>query len=213
MDCAEFEIAIADYIDGTLAADVRSEVEAHAASCAGCREFLADASGGADILQRMQEPLPPPELLTRLAYLAPIGRTRGPFEYQGVISRFMTKWLQPLLQPRLAMGMAMTVLSFAMLERCTGIQVQRIQAADLNPVRVWGSVEDKAVRAKDRVVKYYENLRLVYEIETRLKDLQDVQDTEQNGKGAAPQSTAKRTANGNGAGRNTGEKATPDRGK
>jgi hypothetical protein len=73
--------------------------------------------------------------------------------------------------------MAMTVLSFAMLERCTGVKVQNIQAADLSPVRVWGGVEDRAVRLKDRVVKSYENLRVVYEIETRLKDLEQQQET------------------------------------
>jgi hypothetical protein len=74
------------------------------------------------------------------------------------------------------MGMAMTVLSFAMLERCTGVKVQNIQAADLSPVRVWGGVEDRAVRLKDRMVKSYENLRVVYEIETRLKDLEQQQE-------------------------------------
>ena len=74
------------------------------------------------------------------------------------------------------MGMAMTILSFAMLQRCTGIQVQRIQPADLSPVRIWDGVEDKTIRAKDRAVKYYENVRLIYQIEKRLKDLQEQQD-------------------------------------
>jgi hypothetical protein len=120
---------------------------------------------------------PPDALITRIAYQAPLGRTRGPWERQGLLSRLTSKWLQPLLQPRLVMGMAMTVLSFAMLERCTGVKVQNIQAADLSPVRVWGGVEDRAVRLKDRVVKSYENLRVVYEIETRLKDLEQQQET------------------------------------
>ncbi|MDQ2713112.1 MAG: hypothetical protein M3Y24_12955, partial [Acidobacteriota bacterium] len=82
----------------------------------------------------------------------------------------------PILQPRLAMGMAMTILSFAMLERCTGIQVQRIQPSDLSPLRVWSGVEGKALRVKDQVVKYYDNLRIVYEIETHIRDLQEQQD-------------------------------------
>jgi hypothetical protein len=69
------------------------------------------------------------------------------------------------------MGMAMTVLSFTMLERCTGVKVERVQAADLNPVRVLAGMEDRAVRFKDRLLKYYENLRVVYEVEARLRDL------------------------------------------
>ncbi len=176
MNCAEFEIVLADYLDGTLPPEARAAVEQHASVCAGCRELLNDVAGAVSFLKSADPVMPPSELITRIAYQAPIGRTRQPFERQGLFSRWATKWLQPVLQPRLVMGMAMTVLSFAMLERCTGVRVQHIQAADLSPVRIWGGVEDKAVRLKDRGVKYYENLRWVYEIETRLKSLQDQQE-------------------------------------
>lgn len=176
MTCAEFEILLADYIDDTLGSSERAALEQHATSCAGCGEFFEDAKGAAALLQRAQEVTVPPDLVTRIAFQAPRGRTREPLERPGLLSRFAGRWLQPILQPRLVMGMAMTILSFAMLERCTGVRVQHIQPADLNPVRIWGNVEDKALRTKDRVVKYYENLRWVYEIETRLKTLQEQQD-------------------------------------
>ena len=55
--------------------------------------------------------------------------------------------------------------------------MQHVQPEDLNPVRVWGGIEDKTVRLKDRAVKYYENLRWVYEIEVRLRELREQQDT------------------------------------
>jgi hypothetical protein len=120
----------------------------------------------------------PADLITRIAYQAPLRRIRDPFERQSAFSRWISKWLQPILQPRLVMGMAMTVLSFAMLERCTGVKVQHIQAADLSPVRIWSGVENKTLRTKDRVVKYYENLRWVYEIEVRLRAMQEQQAAE-----------------------------------
>ena len=177
MNCAEFESTLADYVDGTLDASGRASLERHASLCAGCREFLEEVTGAEAFLRRAADIEPPATLITRIAYQAPLGRTREPYERQGFLSRLASKWLQPVLQPRLVMGMAMTVLSFAMLERCTGVKVQNIQAADLSPVRVWGGVEDRAVRLKDRVVKSYENLRVVYEIETRLKDLEQQQET------------------------------------
>jgi len=179
MNCAEFEVLLADYIDGTLGPSGVLTVEQHASLCASCRELLNDASGAVRFIKMTSDVIPPPELITRLAYQAPAGRIRLPDETQGILSR-LSSWLQPVLQPRLAMGMAMTILSFAMLERCTGVRVQRIEAADLNPVRIWGGVEDKTLRLKDRAVKYYENLRWVYEIETRLKSLENQQQALEN---------------------------------
>ncbi|HEY7304849.1 MAG TPA: zf-HC2 domain-containing protein [Bryobacteraceae bacterium] len=179
MNCAEFESVLADYIDGTLGSAASAALEQHASSCAACSEFMADVKGAVAFLKRADEVAVPPELITRIAYQAPVGRSPQPFDKPGWLSRMTTKWLHPILQPRLAMGMAMTVLSFAMLERCTGIRVQHIQAADLNPVRVWAGIEDKALRVKDRAVKYYENIRFVYEIETRLRDFEQQQEASQ----------------------------------
>jgi anti-sigma factor RsiW len=171
MTCTELESILADYLDGTLAGSERATLELHAAECVSCSEFMAEVRKGANLLKTLDPVEPPPALITRIAYQAPLGRVRDPFERQTAWSRFATKWLQPVLQPRLVMGMAMTVLSFTMLERCTGVKVERVQAADLNPVRVWGGMEDRGIRLKDRVLKYYENLRVVYEVEARLRDL------------------------------------------
>lgn len=173
MKCVEFETILADYLDGILSDRERAAIDEHAAQCVNCREFLADAAAGVSLLRQAEKIEPPPELLTRIAHQAPIGRLRHPLERPSLFERFGSRWLQPLLQPRLAMSMAMTVLSFAMLDRCTGVQVQNIQAADLNPARVWTNVEDKAIRVKDRAVKYYDNLRVAYQIESRLHELQE----------------------------------------
>jgi hypothetical protein len=179
MNCTELESILADYLDGTLASTGRAALELHAAECVACAEFVAEVKNGANLLKKLEPVEPPPALITRIAYQAPLGRVRDPFERETAWTRFATKWLQPVLQPRLVMGMAMTVLSFTMLERCTGVKVERVQAADLNPVRVLGGMEDKGVRFKDRMLKYYENLRVVYEVEARLRDLQRQQDESQ----------------------------------
>ncbi len=172
MNCADFESILADYLDGTLPDGEVATLEHHAAICSGCSELLREARFGLGLLKRAEAIEPPVELITRIAYLAPAGKSHEPFERQSLVSRLTSKWLRPVLQPRLAMGMAMTILSFAMLKQCTGIEVKQIQPADLSPVRVWGGLEDKALRVRDQAVKYYENLRVVYEVETHLKDLQ-----------------------------------------
>ncbi len=203
MNCAEFESILADYFDGTLSNLSRAAVEQHAAVCTNCREFMAETRAGLDLLERATPVEPPAELITRIAYLAPLGRTPEPFERQSFFGKWIGRRLQPVLQPRLAMGMAMTILSFAMLEKCTGVHVQHLEPADLNPVRVWSGVEDKGLRVRDQAVKYYNSLRIVYEIETHLRDLEDQSQS-------APRQNAVKT-NSNGQGqqgrtRNQGDK-------
>lgn len=178
MTCAQFEISYPDYLDGTLSAAEQVELEQHLASCAGCQAMADEISSAMTILRQTEDVEVPADLITRIAYQAPQGRVRDPLEPRGFFSKWTSKWLQPILQPRLVMGMAMTVLSFAMLERCTGMKVQHIQPADLSPIRVWDGVENKALRTRDRAIKYYENLRWVYEIEFRLRTMQEQQAAE-----------------------------------
>lgn len=179
MTCGEFELLLSDYVDGIASAGQRSAIETHAAACEQCRELLADVSFAVSFMERVADVIPPPALITRIVYHAPQGRIYDDAEYRGFFSRAFSKWLQPALQPRVAMGMAMTILSFAMLGRCTGVQVQQIRASDLNPRLVWNGLEDKAYRSWDRTLKYYENLRVVYEIETRLHDIRSQEDSAQ----------------------------------
>ena len=177
MNCPEFEILLSDYVDGTISVEDRRAIEAHADSCASCRDYLRDVFQAVAFIDKAEEIKPPAELVTRIVFNAPRGRVRQDWERRGFFSRAFSNWFRPVLQPRFAMGMAMTILSFAMLGKCTGVHVQEIKPADLNPAKLWAGVEDKAYRSWDRSVKYYDNLRLVYEIRTRLKEVRDQQDS------------------------------------
>jgi hypothetical protein len=95
---------------------------------------------------------------------------------RGFLSKIAAKWLRSALQPRFVLGIVITILSFAMVERRTGVPVQYIQPADYNPMRMWCGAEDKVIRVKNRAVQYYENIRLVYQLTRRLKDLQEQQE-------------------------------------
>jgi hypothetical protein len=55
-----------------------------------------------------------------------------------------------------------------MLTRCAGAPKQTITAADLDPVRLWSSLDYRAQRMWERGVKSYESMRLVFEIKTEI---------------------------------------------
>jgi hypothetical protein len=183
MTCTDFEILLCDYVDGTLHGEQKSAVEAHLAGCPHCAEMERDARVAVAFLERTAAVEPPPELLTRILYDIHAGRESLPMKPSWV-RRVFGKWFEPVLQPRFAMGMAMTVLSFAMLGRFAGIQVRQLKPSDLEPAKVWAAIEDKALRTWDRGVKYYESLRLVYELQTRLKELTDQAEPERGGEPA-----------------------------
>lgn len=177
MNCADVEILLADYMDGTLAADQKSALESHLSTCVACEELARDAAGAVAFMERASEVTAPPELVTRILFEINSGPSRQAVKPSWVRRLFGNRLggriLEPVLQPRYAMGMAMTLLSFAMLGRFAGIEVRHLSVSDLDPVKIWTGAEDRVSRTWQRGVKYYESLRFVYEIESRVKEWSD----------------------------------------
>lgn len=172
MNCADVEILLADYVDGTLDVSHTSALEAHLAGCPACADMARDSAAAVAFMERAAVAEAPPELVTRILFEITAGPSRAVVKPSWV-RRLFGRWLEPVLQPRFAMGMAMTVLSFAMIGRFT--HVRQLTPADLDPVKVWTAAEDRVVRWYHRGEKYYESLRVVYEIQTRLKEWADEQ--------------------------------------
>ncbi|MFN3323695.1 MAG: anti-sigma factor family protein [Bryobacteraceae bacterium] len=176
MNCAEFEILLCDYLDGTLPPGRRADLEAHRAACPACAEMAADVEGAVNFIERAAEVEPPPELVTRILFeTGRIAETRRTsLGWRGRLAA----WFEPVLQPRFAMGMAMTILSFSMLGRFGGVSVRQLTPADLHPARVWQAVDGQIHRNWNRAVKYYENLRLVYEVQAQLREWAEQEEAE-----------------------------------
>lgn len=169
MNCADVEILLAEYVDGTLAAEPKSSVEDHFSSCAACRELAHDAASAVAFMDRASSVQAPPELVTRILFDASHRAALKPPLAQRLFGRVLGSWVEPVLQPRWVMGMATTVLFFSMV----GIHIRQLKPSDLDPVKVWTNAENRASRVWERGVKYYENVRLVYEIQERLKEWSD----------------------------------------
>ena len=181
MTCAELEILLADYVDGTLHAAPKSALEAHSSECPACAELMRDVVGATAFIERVSVLEPPQELVTRILFQIPNVSRSAPKERAQGLRRRIMRWFEPILQPKFAMGMAMTILSFSKLGRFAGIQVRQLKPSDLDPVSVWATVDSQAQRAWERAVKYYENLKLVYEVQNRLKEWSDQDEEERRG--------------------------------
>lgn len=173
MKCTDLESLICDYIDGVLSGPERSTVELHLAECESCREMVADSRVALEFMSRTADVEVPPALVNKILFEV---RTGGSAPVRTSKRTWISRFFEPVLQPKFAMGMAMTMLSFAMLGQFTGISVRQLKPSDLTPAKVWATVEDKTWRSWERAKKYYESLRLVYEIRETLSDWNEATD-------------------------------------
>ena len=194
MSCSDFEILLCDYVDGTLDAARKQALEAHQRECAACAEFARDVVGAMAFMERAGDVVAPPELLTKIAFHIP--ESAGRVVQSGGVRALFVKWLQPVLQPRFAMGMAMTILSFSMVARFAGIEMQQLKASDLSPAKVWAAADDRVHRSWQRALKYYDSLRLVYEVQSRYKEWTEQEDEDQSASGVGSSGVGSKPAEG-----------------
>jgi anti-sigma factor RsiW len=186
MTCANFEIALCDYLDGTLAPAEKAEVEQHMSTCAACAQLAHDVGAAIAFIERVADVEPPPELVTRMFAIPGMPEARTSIR-RGIRSWFRNL-MQPMLQPRMVMGLSLTILFFGMMVRCAGIPEKKLTAADMDPAHVWAGAENRVQRGWERTVKFYENLRFVYQIQSRVREWRDQQ--EQDASAVPPETPA-----------------------
>src|ERR1700680_2949520 len=166
MTCAELEILLCDYMDGTLPAGQRTALEGHLAACSSCAQFARDVAGVTAFIETVPAAEPPRELVTRILDSTPTRRQRDGERR----SWWRRRWDGWLVRPRFAMGMAMTILSISMWARLGHFEAKQLSAAALDPARMWQSLDDSTYKVWDRTVKYYDNNPLVMDIQSRWRD-------------------------------------------
>ena len=160
----ELEALITDYLEGQLNAMQQVEVADHLAGCAVCRALVEDVRGVMQVCHSAGQLTPPPQLVHRIL-LATTGE-RNP----GLRDR-ITAWFRPVLQTRFAYGVAMAVFSFSIIMNAAGINLRHFRLEDLNP-RIWIHQANRSGHLLyARAEKFYYDLRIVYEVESRLKQL------------------------------------------
>lgn len=178
MDCTRFEAMLSEALDGTLSGPVLSRFQTHAASCADCGPMLAAAQAGMNWLKALPE-VEPPRNLVRNILIATSGAEAAAPARQPAVSRWRG-WSRPLapvfsavLQPRFALSLGMAFFSITVLLNAAGLHLSGLRAADLRPSAIQENLTRTYNETTARAVKYYENIRLVYEIESRVREFRN----------------------------------------
>ena len=74
-------------------------------------------------------------------------------------------------EPRLLMTAAMAFFSIALTLNLTGVRLTDLRLSNLRPSAVRSFMERRLTMASTPIIRYYDHLRLVYEVESRMREL------------------------------------------
>lgn len=112
-----------------------------------------------------------------------------------------------IMDPRLALVAAMAFFSISLTLNLVGIHLSKVRAVDLQPQNLRRAVTRQYAEANAHVVRYYENLRIVYEVESRVQQLRRAAETAP----APPPSDAKPSKGSSDTSRDPGGRQGPRR--
>jgi hypothetical protein len=182
MQCHEFELLLTDAIDGVLTGTGLDRFQAHARVCKACGPLFAEAEAGRNWLKGLTEVEPPASLVNnilvsttgvdtqrlRVAVRSPQPRISWWEHVRALLSESMFGPIWAVVrQPRFAMSFGMAFFALSV-----GLTVAGVKPADLRQI----SLRPSAIRhtyynTQARVVRYYDNIRIVYEFQARLREV------------------------------------------
>jgi hypothetical protein len=189
--CGAWETLLADALDGLLKPEDEATFTSHKAICPACSALYEEARKGREWLEFLSpEPEAPEGLLERiLAHTGPGHVTghaaRGPLPAMagaGSVPAFVVPvWQQTgffarvryAVQPRLLMTAAMAFFSIALTLSLTGVRLTTLRLADLRPRAVRSYMERQLNMASVPIVRYYDHLRFVYEVESKVRQMRN----------------------------------------
>jgi len=179
MQCNEFEALLFDALDGLLTGAKQERFRAHARVCSKCGPMFAEVEAGQHWLKSLTEVEAPANLVNDiLAATSGIQsyRLQSPAAamHQPSLGERIREWADSLLtpvwstvrQPRFAMSFGMAFFSLSVALSVAGVKPTDLKQADLSR----NGLRRTYYTTTARVVKYYENIRLVYEIESRVQE-------------------------------------------
>jgi hypothetical protein len=180
MQCNEFEAVLFDALDQKLTGGKLERFRAHARACTKCGPMFSEVEAGEHWLKSLTEVEPPANLVNDiLAATSGIQSYRlqagVPAQQQTSLGERIREWADSLLapvwttvrQPRFAMSFGMAFFSLSVALSVAGVKPSDLKSADLSRT----GLRRTYYTTSARVMKYYENMRLVYEIQSKVQEI------------------------------------------
>jgi hypothetical protein len=181
MQCHEFDALLTEALDGLLSGEKLNSFQSHMRSCAACGPLFAEIEAGRNWLKELTEVEPSAGLVENiLASTTGIAtdRLRAPLpskqprvswleKAQAWASGMFEPFWATVRQPRFAMSFGMAFFSLSVALSVAGVKPSDLRQVSLRPA----AIRHTYYSTQARVVRYYENIRFVYEVESRVREL------------------------------------------
>jgi hypothetical protein len=178
MQCHEFDSLLTDALDGVLTGAQLDRFQVHGRVCRTCGLLLAEAEAGRNWLKGLTEVEPPASLVANILASTTGVDTQRLWKPASArqprtswLEHVQASFLEPLWatvrQPRFAMSFGMAFFALSV-----GLTVAGVKPADLKEVSLRpSSIRQTYYHTQARVVRYYDNVRLVYEVQAAVRGI------------------------------------------
>jgi anti-sigma factor RsiW len=158
--CEQTEARLSDYLDGLFQPAEQSAFNQHVNTCERCAPLVAAVARTLGSLYAL-EPVEPPPQLENAILTATLGAPSW---------RNLRRWLKSLQSPRFVYGLASAAATIIVILMASGFSFTKPKLADLRPATIYRKADSQVHLVYARSAKFISDLRVVYEIQTRLNE-------------------------------------------
>lgn len=162
-NCTNTEERLSDYIDGLLTSAEAEAFKAHAATCADCAKLVQAVSSLVTNMHGLELEPAPPMLINRI-----LDATTRPRKEKASWKSWFTMPGR-VVQPRFVLGLATVAAAMLIVIYTSGFTPSKLRKANLSPVDAYRAANRGLHLKYAATVKYVNDLRVVYEIQSRLQ--------------------------------------------
>jgi hypothetical protein len=179
--CGHWETLLTDALDGLLRPEDEATFSSHMAICPACTALFEESRRGREWLEFLAaEPEVPEDLVDKILATTGPGQVAGYGLVTGSdVLPMPQPWQRPgfmahvrrFAEPRLMMTAAMAFFSIALTLNLTGVRLSDLRLSNLRPTAIRSFMERRLTLASTPIIRYYDHLRLVYEVQARVREL------------------------------------------
>ena len=158
--CEQTEARLSDYLDGLLHPAEQAAFDLHVNTCGHCTPLVAGVSHVLGTLHTLAQVEPRPQLFDSI-----LTATLGPQSW-----RRAKRWLRGLQSPRFVYSAVSVAATLVVILTASGFSFSKPKLAALHPAAIYRNADIQAHQVYAHSVKFVSDLRVVYEIQTRLNE-------------------------------------------